>query len=111
MSRNQKKYLFDISQCIENIFSYHIDGIEDETAFENDITSVRAVEREFGIIGEAALKLRKLGIELENYDKFVNRRNTLVHRYDSIKSQTLWQYIQYELPDLKKEVDSLLEED
>ena len=108
MNRNQKKFLFDIAQSIDNIFNHHISGIEDEYAFANSITAVRAVEREFGIIGEACLILRKSGLNILQHEKFINRRNALVHRYDSIKSQTLWQYIKYELPELKIEVENLL---
>ncbi len=108
MSRNEKKYLFDISQAIANIFTYHLEGIKDEMGFEDAITSQRAIEREMGIIGEAAYQLRKLGLNLKDHDKLINRRNTLVHQYDVIRHGTLWQYVQLELPDLKKEVDALL---
>ena len=110
MTRTAKKFLFDISNSIENIFIHHLNGLQDEHEFDQNITAIRAVEREFGIIGGAAKNLHRIGIELTNYDKLINRRNTLVHEYDSMKTRTLWQYIQYELPDLKLEVENMLEE-
>ncbi|MEZ4829726.1 MAG: hypothetical protein R3C61_26095 [Bacteroidia bacterium] len=51
MTRKEKKYLFDILQCIEDIEKVHLDGINTEEEFCNDLKTIRSVERELAIIG------------------------------------------------------------
>lgn len=108
MTRNAKKYLYDISQSISNTFDSHLSGISGLHELKGNITVIRAIEREIGIIGEATKRLRQMGVELTDSDSIINRRNTIHHQYDVIKEETLWSYIHKELPSLKKEVDALL---
>lgn len=62
MTRQQKKYLFDILQSIRDIREVHLKGIDSEKSFCTDLKTIRAVERELAIIGEAAYQLSKLSI-------------------------------------------------
>ncbi|MEZ4829294.1 MAG: HepT-like ribonuclease domain-containing protein [Bacteroidia bacterium] len=107
MSKNPKKYLYDVAQAIDIIFLHHLQGVESLADFEASITVQNAVERQIGIIGEAIYRLRQQGLTLTDTDNIINFRNTLIHQYDKIKVSTLWTFTQ-RLPALKTEVDQLL---
>lgn len=107
MSKNPKKYLFDIARAIDIIFQHHLQGIDSLVEFEANITAQNVVERQIGIIGEAIFRLRQQGVTLTDADNIINFRNTLIHQYDSIKISTLWAFT-HRLMSLKAEVDQLL---
>ncbi len=109
MTRKEKKYLFDIISSIDNIFEHHLLGIKEFSNFENNITILRAMEREIGIIGEAAYHLQKSGVILTISDSLINKRNTIVHQYDVTKPLTIWNFVQNELKDVQEEVRKLIE--
>lgn len=109
MTREAKKFLFDISSAIDHIFSVHLNGISNKADFESDLTVLRAVERELGIIGEACLKLQQMKVMLSGADPMINRRNTLAHQYDAFKPSNIWDLVFHDLPGLKSEVDGLLD--
>jgi uncharacterized protein with HEPN domain len=71
-----------------------------------------AVERWFIVIGEALGRLERIDPEvahqITDYRKIIGFRNVLVHGYDAIDDQIVWQTIQQYLPVLKGEVDQLL---
>jgi uncharacterized protein with HEPN domain len=71
-----------------------------------------AVERQFIIIGEALSRLEKLdaalAVQIMAYRQIIAFRNILVHGYDAIDDQIVWQVIQQDLPVLKQQVESLL---
>ena len=50
-------------------------------AYEANKIVRRAVAKELEIIGEAASRLRQMGVLLEQTDSLINRRNTLIHQY------------------------------
>lgn len=78
--------------------------------YEANKTVRRAVAKELEIIGEAASRLRQMGVLLEQTDSLINRRNTLIHQYGDFKDETIWYYVQGELPKLKAEIMVLLNE-
>ena len=108
MTRKEKKYLFDIIQSIDDIHSVHLEGITSEEEFSADLKSIRAIERELAIIGEASYQLQKLGLHFPGQDQAINRRNTLVHQYDAARPANLYNYILFKLPGLKRTLLSLL---
>lgn len=108
MDRKLKKYLFDISTAIDNIFEIHLKNTPDKESFSTNLTVQRAVERELAIIGEACYRLRKLGLDISAADPMINRRNTLVHQYDVFKPGNIWDLIHHDLPPIKSEVRDLL---
>ncbi|MEZ4825966.1 MAG: HepT-like ribonuclease domain-containing protein [Bacteroidia bacterium] len=108
MTRNSKKYLFDILSCIKDIQNQHLFEVQNIQDFENDKTIMRAVERELEIIGEAAYRLRQMGVNLMQADSLINRRNTIIHQYDSFQPRTIWYFIKQQLPELETEVQDLL---
>jgi uncharacterized protein with HEPN domain len=102
------KYLFDISNSIQLIENF-IAGIENYGAFQGDIKTQSAVERQLGIIGEAVNKLRQENptIALNNIKQIVDFRNRIIHSYDNIDTSIIWAIIKNHLPVLKKEINDL----
>ncbi|MEM6261734.1 MAG: HepT-like ribonuclease domain-containing protein [Bacteroidota bacterium] len=108
MTRKAKKYLFDILTAIQNIQDFHLSGIDSLQDFEEDVTAMRAVERELEIIGEAAYRLRKLDIHLTQADELINRRNTIIHQYDGFHPKAIWYFVAKKLQRLKEETSQVL---
>jgi uncharacterized protein with HEPN domain len=71
-----------------------------------------AVERQFIIIGEALSRLEKLdpvlASQILDCHKIIGFRNVLVHGYETIDDAIVWKTIQDDLPNLQKEVETLL---
>jgi uncharacterized protein with HEPN domain len=71
-----------------------------------------AVERNFEIIGEALVRLRKddpVTIALiPDHTQIIAFRNVLIHGYDAIDHRRVWDAIQNSLPKLHQTVESLL---
>ena len=74
----------------------------------------RAVERCFGIIGEALNRLHKISPELveriPDARMIISFRNKLVHDYDHIATVTVWKATMNGLPQLHDTVRELLTE-
>ena len=111
MQRETKKYLFDINTCIENIEEFIGISRVYET-FEKNLMLQQAVERNIEIIGEAVSKLLKIDAEIKITDarRMVDTRNKIIHGYDSIQPEQIWNIIINHLPSLKLEVNKLLED-
>ena len=71
-----------------------------------------AVERKLGIIGEAFAKLEEAGPALtENFPemrKIIGMRNRIVHGYDNVDEELVWDVVQNRLPALQQKVEALL---
>ncbi len=108
---NEKlKYLLDIESVIqelEKIVSHHNSDYSD---FVSNFISIRAVERDLIIIGEAIVKLLKIDqdLKISSAKHIVGLRNMIVHAYDSIDPTTLWKILIKDLSILKSEVNELL---
>jgi uncharacterized protein with HEPN domain len=72
-----------------------------------------AVERQFEICGEALGHLRG-EVEVErlvpNLHKILGLRNRLIHSYDSIDYEMLWSVVVHQIPELHRQLTSVLEE-
>ena len=107
---NEKlKYLLDIESIInelEKIKEFHH---SDYNKFSSDFISIRAVERDLMIIGEAVGKILKLDedVKISSARHIIGLRNMIVHSYDSIDPTTLWRIIIKDLPVLKKEMEKI----
>lgn len=112
MNNEIKTWLFDILQSIDEIDSYYENKPKIFEAYQNDIKTKRAIERNLEIIGEAVNRIRKSNnqINLENADKIVATRNRIIHGYDSLSDDLIWSIVINNLPKLKKNVKMLLEE-
>ena len=70
-----------------------------------------AVEREIILIGEAtSLLSKKCDLHLTSESAIIALRNRIVHEYDKIKDEVIWQIINTQLVDLKIEVEKLIQE-
>lgn len=109
MDNKEKKYLFDIQTCINNIDSY-IGEPKTFERFEQNQMLQDAVERNLEIIGEAINQLLKINptIPISNARRIVDARNKIIHGYDSLESVNIWAIVINHLPILKVEIVDLL---
>ena len=110
MDNDIKSWLYDILNAINEIDSFFIDVPKDFLAFENDLRTKRAVERNIEIIGEAMSRILKRddSIQISNSRKLVDVRNRIIHGYDSVSDDIIWGIIIKHLPVLQSETEQLL---
>tara|TARA_R110000868_G_scaffold74717_2_gene216195 strand:- start:109 stop:399 length:291 start_codon:yes stop_codon:yes gene_type:complete len=91
---------------LEKILQHHS---KDFNGFSTSFISVRTVERDQMIIGEAVSQIKKLDKDLpiSSADQIIGLRNLIVHAYDSIDPAALWRILIKDLPILKAEIRSL----
>jgi uncharacterized protein with HEPN domain len=74
----------------------------------------QAVERNLEIVGEAVGRLRRddpdTASRLSEHERIVAFRNVLIHGYDLVDDELVWDTIQTKLPILLAEIEELLEE-
>ncbi len=107
--RDWKDRVQDILDAIAEIraFTHEMDF----QAFANDAKTLKAVELDFIVIGEAA---NQIPDEVEGGNPQVPwllmraMRNRLVHVYFSVSAQLLWDTIQNDLPSLVPPLEALL---
>lgn len=109
MDENEKKYLYDMLESINSINDF-IEGQREFEKYQSNKMLRRAVEREFGIIGEAMTKINKLEpkIPLSSKKQIIGMRNRVIHGYDKVDDEIVWGTIIRHLPVLKNEIESLL---
>ena len=108
MNEKAKKYLSDIISAIDLINDFMTE-IDDFNQYDTDLKTQCAIERQLGIIGEAANKLQKeyLDYALENSKQIIGFRNRLIHAYDSIDNSIVWVILKKHLIPLKEEIEKL----
>ena len=111
MDINIKTWLLDIQQSIDEIFEFLGDR-RDFIAFQKDLKTKKAVERNLEIIGEAVNRILKFdpGFQIENAKNIIGTRNRIIHSYDNISDELIWTIVCKELPKLKAQVDKLIEQ-
>ena len=107
-----KACLYDILNAINEIDSFFVDTAKEFTAYQNDLKTRRAVERNVEIIGEAMNRIlqKDNSVEHSNTRKIVDTRNRIIHGYDSVSDDIIWSIIISQLPVLKQEVEKMLNE-
>jgi uncharacterized protein with HEPN domain len=100
----------DILEAILEIQSF-TQGMDFE-AFQNDLRTIRAIELDFIIIGEAANAIPDEVVE--NYPQIPwilmkSMRNRLVHVYFSVAPKILWETIQQDLPPITPLLNEILD--
>lgn len=85
---------------------------KDFAAYAADNLLRSAVERQFEIVGEALGRAvrRDPGLEkvIPEIHRIVGLRNRLIHGYDSVDDQLLWDLVQVKLPALARLLDEVL---
>jgi uncharacterized protein with HEPN domain len=86
----------------------------DFAAYERDTMVRDAVERRLGIIGEALSRAAVLELTLVDriaeLRQIVGLRNRVIHGYDAVDDEIVWDVVQHKLPLLQASVEVLLEE-
>ena len=102
MSKSNQVYLQDMLGALERIEEYSsASGLEELIA---DHMRTDAIIRQLAVLGEAANRLSEEFLEM--YPDFPAReavamRNFLVHDYDNVQIETVWQTLLTDLPSLK----------
>lgn len=104
-----KSLLYDILNAIHEIEGFLSDR-HNFSAYQNDLKTKRAIERNLEIIGEAMSRILSKGttIQLSNSRKIVDTRNRIIHGYDTVSDDIIWNLIIQHLPILKQEIEALL---
>jgi uncharacterized protein with HEPN domain len=103
------KYLLDIEAIIselEMIIEYHESNY---SSFESNFITIRAVERDLMIVGEAVSKLLTINpdFQISSSKDIIGLRNLIVHAYDSIEPAALWKILIKDIPLLKLEIQKI----
>jgi len=79
-------------------------------AFQKDLKTRKAVERNIEIIGEAMDRILKADphIQITDSRKIVDTRNRIIHGYDVVSDDVIWLIINKSLPILEQEIRLLL---
>lgn len=102
-------YLHHIIDSIDLIFEY-VDNISLSDFISNQMR-IDAVIRNFEIMGEACNRLSPEFKEQHSEIDFrpaTNMRNRLIHGYDEVNIDYVWDTIKDDLPTLKKEIEKIL---
>ncbi len=112
MKHNPKKYLADMFDACQ----YLLETTEGRTIrdYDTDRTFRGSVERELQNIGEALRQLDsrcpEIAARITDNQRIIRFRHALVHGYDSLKPQLVWDVIENNLPTLLQELENLLNE-
>lgn len=113
MESDPKKLLYDVATAAVAIRGFcQARTLHD---YENDLMLRSACERQFEIIGEAMTRLRDRHADvfekLEQGRLIIAFRNRLIHGYDTVDSEIVWDVIENKLPQLQRTADALLASD
>lgn len=112
MQREAKAYLWDIVSAAKSIQTF-TDG-KDLHAYLGDELLRSAVERKFGILGEALSQLLRhfpaYRERITQVGDVIAFRNQIVHGYATVQDDIVWEIVQSHLPRLREEADELLGE-
>ena len=105
------KHLQDILNAITDLERIFVGYTMRYDVFEKDDLRRWAVERKTEIIGEAMTRIRKYDpkFEIPNGKEVIRTRNRLIHGYDSVTSEFLWGLVIRHIPQLKKDVQEILQ--
>ena len=110
--RNLKKLLFDVEKACKRIEKFVSNRSLDD--FRNNEMLQSAVERQSEIIGEALNQALGLDSEMSNRISNIRRiiafRNRLIHGYATVSPTIVWGIVTNDIPILRSEVRSLMEE-
>jgi uncharacterized protein with HEPN domain len=110
MMKDDSVYLHHIIDAFMQI-EYYIDGVSHEEFLSNKLLQ-DGVIRQLEVMGEAA---RNLSDDLRNeypqvpWRQMIGLRNRMIHAYFNVNLQIIWEIVRGDLPDLKRETESILD--
>ncbi len=109
MNDNLRACLYDIQQAIVEVESFFANQPMLFAAYQADVRTRRATERNLEIMGEAVGRLLKMDptFQLSNARQIVATRNRIIHGYDTVSDEMVWGIVVRYLPLLKQEVSAL----
>jgi len=112
MRHDPRKYLADMLDRASFVCEFMAEKSLDD--LRRDRVARSAVERELMVFGEAMYQLHKadaaLAKRIDSWDKIIGLRHALVHGYDSINLQIIWDAIHDDLPTWMAQLEPLLQD-
>ena len=112
MRRDPRVPLADVDRAAADIARFTHDM--DSDAYADDALVRAAVERKFGIVGQALNRLHRdhsgVAERIPRLRRIVDFRNFLSLSYDRVEPDRVWTYAQRDLPLLHRTVQELLAE-
>ncbi len=108
MFQSDEKRLSDILRQVNNIFTF-MKG-KTKKNLEEDLLLEYGINRALGIIGEAAGKLSKEFKDAHpdiSWGDMIGLRNRIIHDYDGLDFDILYNIIKKMLPDLRNKLKSI----
>jgi len=108
--KEDRVYLLHILECAERIREYTQAG---RASFLQDRKTQDAVLRNFEVIGEAAKRVSSLTRDRSGgipWTRIAGFRDVLIHRYEGVDLEQVWQRVERDLPSLEEEVRQLVSE-
>jgi len=110
MPSRDDSYLLDILNAARWIVEF-VEGL-DEGAFLNDVKTQSAVIRQLEVIGEATKRLSEEARAAQPdvpWRSIAGMRDILIHAYDHVDIQQVWQVTQQNIPELIDKIEPLVE--
>lgn len=110
MTAGTRKLLFDILEAGRAIQEF----VQRMTLAEYlaDLRTRSAVERQFEILGEAFVRLRETDaetfVQFPQAPRIIGFRNRLIHGYNAIDQEAVWDVVQRHLPGLLAAIERIL---
>lgn len=108
--RNDQERMRDVQEAINKIEKYAIQGKEE--FFANELIQ-SWILLQLQIIGEAARSMNPCTHEQHpeiSWRDIIDFRNLLVHEYFRVDLKLIWQIVERELPNLKEQINSILQQ-
>lgn len=107
MKSEARQRLFDVLEACRAVGRFARG--KDFAAYQNDEMLRAAVERKLEVIGEAFTKLEDIAPEIARrfpeLRKIVGLRNRIIHGYDSVDDEIIWDVAKNKLPALRRQVE------
>jgi uncharacterized protein with HEPN domain len=110
MKIEAKKRLLDAINACQAIAQFTA-GL-DFNAYDRDLLLRSAVERQFEIVGEALRQAEEIDPtlieQIPDIRRIIGLRNRIIHGYDTVDSQIVWDIVQTELPVLSMHLQGFI---